>query len=270
MVKNLSNNDVLATQIRPCTNFWSRLKGLLGTSSLDEREACWIKDCNSIHTIGMKYPIDAYFVNKSGKVVAIQKNMKPFRVSPVFFGADSVVEFKAGERSCNIGDTLDIAHEQFKKKTAGMKGQATVEFAVTFIIFISLVLGLAEISRICYSWISLQFAVSEGGRQAMLGTTSGGSRELMVINTIRQKAAIMGLKVDQVSFYKLEPGPAGTVVRQQTADAGGEGEYLEVQAKTTLKPMVLSKVVIGWIGTSYQKLFNITARTVVKNEPFAS
>lgn len=108
-LQNVSHQVVLAKKVQMCRSFWSRLKGLLGTSQLDCDEACWISRCNSIHTFGMKYAIDAYFLNKNNEVVAILKNMKPNRLSRIYFDADSVVEFSAnGHRTCQAGDRLAL------------------------------------------------------------------------------------------------------------------------------------------------------------------
>ena len=60
-LKNVSRDEVLATHVKRCTGYFDRLKGLLGTPALGAEEACWIDPCNSIHTIGMQYPIDVYF-----------------------------------------------------------------------------------------------------------------------------------------------------------------------------------------------------------------
>ena len=114
VIKNISRQEIIAYSVRYCYGLFDRLKGLLGTSSLDEKEACWLTPCNSIHTIGMKYPIDVYFLNKKKKVIAVLKNMKPLRFSPIFFRAACAIEFASGpERNCKVGDqlTLEEYHE---------------------------------------------------------------------------------------------------------------------------------------------------------------
>ncbi|GEM_PF-5497334 len=57
----------------------------------------------------MKYAIDVYFLNKQYQVIAVIKNLKPFRFSPMHFGARSVIEFAAGvDRDCAVGDHLSL------------------------------------------------------------------------------------------------------------------------------------------------------------------
>lgn len=104
---NDTKKEVLADKLKLCTSALQRLIGLLGTKDLDAMEACWIKGCNSIHTFGMNYSIDAYFLDKSNKVVGVVQGMKPSRISPIFFKADSVVEMKSpATKKCVVGDQL--------------------------------------------------------------------------------------------------------------------------------------------------------------------
>ncbi len=76
--------------------FFDRLKGLLGRKALPAGECLWIKQCKGIHTFGMRFPIDAVFLDREKHVVAIKKDLKPNRVTKVFFRAESVLELPAG------------------------------------------------------------------------------------------------------------------------------------------------------------------------------
>ena len=106
---NLTQKTLLAKKVRYCNQFWSRLRGLLGTKQLGPEETCWIIPCNTIHTFGMRYPIDVYFLNRENKVIAIKKNLKPSRISPLYWKTYSVLEFKSGSpRSCKVGDRLTL------------------------------------------------------------------------------------------------------------------------------------------------------------------
>lgn len=106
---NLSQNNVLASKVKICRSLLSRMRGLLGTSSLAPEEACWLLPCNSIHTIGMQYSIDAYFLDKKNRIVSIFEDLKPCRLSPIVWKAHSVVEFKAGvKRPVKLGDILSL------------------------------------------------------------------------------------------------------------------------------------------------------------------
>ncbi|BAJ00533.1 conserved hypothetical protein [Shewanella violacea DSS12] len=67
-----------------------------------------ISPCNSVHTIGMRYPIDIVYLNNKNKVLKIQRNLQPWR-SSACRGATQVLELAAGNtdnKNINQGDTL--------------------------------------------------------------------------------------------------------------------------------------------------------------------
>lgn len=107
LIENKTTKETIAAEVRVCKTMIERLVGLLGTKSLKEKEACWIQKCNSIHTFGMRYAIDAYFLDQSNVVVGVMQNMKPGRISPIYFKAKSVVEMSSDKsRRCRVGDLL--------------------------------------------------------------------------------------------------------------------------------------------------------------------
>lgn len=54
--------------------FCKRVQGLLGTSS-QQQDSVLLQPCSSIHTFGMRYPIDVAFIDKEGIVVRTCKNL---------------------------------------------------------------------------------------------------------------------------------------------------------------------------------------------------
>jgi len=86
----------LARDLAVADTLFTRLKGLLGKSTLPAGEGLWIKPCNSIHTFGMKFPIDVVFLDKGKHVVGVAKALRPNRVSRIYSGASSVIELPAG------------------------------------------------------------------------------------------------------------------------------------------------------------------------------
>ncbi len=69
---------------------------MLGRRSLGILEAMVIKPCNSIHTFFMRFPIDVLFVDKESKVVKGIVGMPSFRLSPIYFTSQFVIELPAG------------------------------------------------------------------------------------------------------------------------------------------------------------------------------
>lgn len=95
-------------------SFRERLRGLLGRDSLFTDEAMLIKHCGSIHTIGMRFPIDLFFVDRSFHVVRIVRNV-PSGKMMVFggFHAAQVYETAVGAwpETISRGDELAFSEK---------------------------------------------------------------------------------------------------------------------------------------------------------------
>lgn len=104
--------DVLASKLETADTLAARTKGLLGRKELPTGEGLWIKRCNSIHTFFMRFAIDAVFVDRDLKVVAVHRDLKPWRVTWPHLRATSVFELPSGTLSSssnlNVGDSLSI------------------------------------------------------------------------------------------------------------------------------------------------------------------
>ena len=86
-----------------------RMKGLLG-KKLELLSGLWILPCNSIHTIGMRYPLDLVYLDKTTKIIKLVENIPAWRFS-LSLSAHSVIEFNAGtikRFDFQLGQTLDI------------------------------------------------------------------------------------------------------------------------------------------------------------------
>ncbi|MBI1922555.1 MAG: DUF192 domain-containing protein [Geobacter sp.] len=104
--KDLADNLVVAASIL------DRMKGLLGKQTMGAGEGVWLKPCMGIHTIGMKFPIDAVFLDKENTVVAINRNLQPNHMTTLHFDASSVLELPAGAAdttSTEVGDKLEFS-----------------------------------------------------------------------------------------------------------------------------------------------------------------
>ncbi len=83
-------NEVLQT-----SNPLERVRGLLGRPALTREQGLLIRPCNSIHTIGMRYPIDLVFLDRQWIIKKLVYDLRPWRLawSP---GASMVVELQGG------------------------------------------------------------------------------------------------------------------------------------------------------------------------------
>ena len=88
----------------------SRRKGLLGRESLPPGEGLWIRPCEGIHTIGMRFAVDVIYLDRARRVRKVLRNVRPWRFS-VCLRAHSVLELPAGtvhEGMCRPGDILSF------------------------------------------------------------------------------------------------------------------------------------------------------------------
>ena len=110
MIRNVSrDNAVIATQVHRCDSFLARLSGMLGKPKPGPLEAYWLIPCNSIHTLGMGYSLDVYFLSRENRVVKALTDVLKNRLTGVCFGAYSALEFACVEnRNCREGDLLNI------------------------------------------------------------------------------------------------------------------------------------------------------------------
>ena len=111
-VTNLRNGKELSNNVAEADSLFKRMKGLIGKTEMKAGEALLIKPCMSIHTFGMRFPIDVIFLNKKNEVITIIKNLKPNRITRVYPKAVSVLELPAGtlkEIDTRVGDEIEIA-----------------------------------------------------------------------------------------------------------------------------------------------------------------
>ena len=69
---------------------------MLGTDAIADGEGLWIVPCRSVHTLGMRYPIDVAFLDGRGVVVGILERFPPNRVGRVFRNARGALELRSG------------------------------------------------------------------------------------------------------------------------------------------------------------------------------
>src|SRR6266403_2787975 len=91
-----SGGAVLAERLRLAHTHWARLRGLLGTKRLDPGHGLWLRPCRQIHMFGMRYAVDAFFLDEHQRVVRALSELSPWRVSPRVADAESVLELPAG------------------------------------------------------------------------------------------------------------------------------------------------------------------------------
>lgn len=111
MVKVSFNNKCISEKILVADNMLSRLIGLMFRAQPPQKaEGLLLDPCNSIHTFFMRYPLDVAFLNSSNKVIKIIRDLKPWRMTWVYFRASKTLEVPAGKLPTDLkeGDILEV------------------------------------------------------------------------------------------------------------------------------------------------------------------
>lgn len=81
----------------------ARMRGLLGRHRFGPDEGMLIERCPSIHTVFMRFAIDAVFLERELKVLKIVRNLVPWRLAFGPRGTCAALELAAGR-----AEDLDI------------------------------------------------------------------------------------------------------------------------------------------------------------------
>ena len=109
-ILNLTRAVVLAHRVEVADSGAARRKGLLGRNGLAPGEGLWIVPCESVHTFGMKFPIDLIYLDRHKKVKKVRSGVPPWRLSACL-SAHSVVELASGTvrtTQTKAGDKLEF------------------------------------------------------------------------------------------------------------------------------------------------------------------
>lgn len=100
---------VLAHTVRWARSPLARARGLLGAVPLSQGEALILVGARQVHTFGLRYRIDVLFCDREWKVVHVERDLAPARVSRWVRGADTVIEARAGAfDAVRPGETISV------------------------------------------------------------------------------------------------------------------------------------------------------------------
>ena len=108
---NDTRQRFLAGRGNVAAQFWARLHGLIGRSSLEFGEGLLLIGTRGIHTIGMRFAIDVLFLGEGGQIIHLIHALKPFRISPFIQNSAMVLELPAGTLGATgtqVGDWIEI------------------------------------------------------------------------------------------------------------------------------------------------------------------
>jgi uncharacterized membrane protein (UPF0127 family) len=99
----------LGARVGLANRFLTRLRGMLARPALLPGEGLLLSPCSSIHMLGMRYPVDVAFLDRTGAVVAIYPSVQPGLTARGHRNAAHALELPAGalqESGTVVGDVL--------------------------------------------------------------------------------------------------------------------------------------------------------------------
>jgi uncharacterized protein len=108
---NRTRGTLVGESIRVADSGLTRIIGLLGERTLPSGDGLLIVPSQGVHTLGMLFAIDIVVLDGDWNVIATRRELRPFRMTRVFWKAAAVLELPAGvvesSRTMN-GDILEF------------------------------------------------------------------------------------------------------------------------------------------------------------------
>ena len=111
MIRVRRTGEILADRVEWADSFGKRFLGLMGRAELPSGDALVLEPCQSVHMLFMRFPLDVAFVEQDGTVVAIYRDLRPWRLSGFHKAARYAVELPVGalvEGRVEVGDVLEM------------------------------------------------------------------------------------------------------------------------------------------------------------------
>ena len=106
-VFNQTKQILLCSLCKVASSDHERMRGLLDRTSMQAGEGLLLTKCNSVHTVGMKFPIDIVYIDWAGKVKMRSRNAQPGGLGGSVPGTDCVLELPSGGAlSTEVGDQI--------------------------------------------------------------------------------------------------------------------------------------------------------------------
>jgi len=107
-VHNRTKGTLVASRVEIADSFCARLVGLLGRRSLAPGGGLLLVPCNSVHTVGMRFPIDIVLLGEDATIVGLRKSVAPCSIVWPNRSARSVLELPSETISASRSEKGDV------------------------------------------------------------------------------------------------------------------------------------------------------------------
>ena len=106
------SGDILVERLLVKATFWGCLRGLLFHRELETGSAMLLVATRRVHTYGMLFPLDLYFLNGSMRLIESQHRVVPWRLPDSPEGTQHIIEIHhraaAEPLRLDIGEQVSI------------------------------------------------------------------------------------------------------------------------------------------------------------------
>ena len=111
---NQTRATVLCEHLEEAGGMTGKSRGLLGRDRLEAQagmlfEAGRLEPFMCMHMLFMRFAIDIVFLNRQGRAIRIDNNLRPWRISSIVWGARKALELPAGAAArsqTEVGDQI--------------------------------------------------------------------------------------------------------------------------------------------------------------------
>ena len=79
MIKLIGQDTVISRSTLYAESFFQRLTGMLTRKFSDSLDGIVFRNCNAVHTFGMRFDIDVIFVDRTNRITEVYPDVKPWR-----------------------------------------------------------------------------------------------------------------------------------------------------------------------------------------------
>jgi|SRR5690554_4732388 uncharacterized membrane protein (UPF0127 family) len=110
-IRNVTRETIVCTEATLAQGFLARLRGLMGRRAMPPGSGLLLVPEYSIHTFGMRFSIDVFYLDDDCRVLRLQEAMPPNRIGPIVRGCKAILETPVGtirQSRTQIGDLLAL------------------------------------------------------------------------------------------------------------------------------------------------------------------
>jgi uncharacterized membrane protein (UPF0127 family) len=99
---------IVVQRLAIAATWWSRFWGLQFRAPIAPDCGLLLVPCSGIHTCWLRFSLDLAFVDHSGTILGIRRNVRPWRIATAPSKTHAVLEMRAGALNLHVGDSIRL------------------------------------------------------------------------------------------------------------------------------------------------------------------